>query len=461
MRTNRVFPLLAVLAAAAWADRIPPGGEGQIQVPGSQHASLLYVPSDWKEGMKYPLILFMHGAGGKPTTWPFRDTTKGSGYLIVGLAYGGQDDAAAQGIRQDASTVSAMMKYIDDVRALVDKEYGVDPSQVFLTGLSMGGWGVNFYGFHADARGKYRGYCIIAAGPLEEQGVDLSVAKGLPLLLVNGEQDQNLQAAQRGKPAAEKAGAIVELKVIPGEGHVPSVAKLSEAIAPWLAANGPQKELLALVEKAKGLEATKPGEALSLYEKAAQSPSTDPIVAEARAKAEAIRAEATKVVEAAEALATAGRLVEAAKALDAVAAKYAGADLAKSAAERADAIRKGGDFAKATREAAADAALAKADALAEARKYDEAVRAYQQVVASWPDTDAAKSAQARGEALAQDPEAQASIQEKQAASRLGMAKNFLANGSKDRAIPILDEILEKYPGTKAAAEAKKLKDSLR
>ena len=355
MRANRVFPLLVVLAAVAWADRIPPAGEGQILVPGNQHASLLYVPSDWKEGMKYPLILFMHGAGGKPTTWPFRDTTKGNGYLIVGLAYGGQDDAAAEGIRQDASTVSAMMKYIDDVRALVDKEYGVDPSQVFLTGLSMGGWGVNFYGFHAEAKGKYRGYCIIAAGPLEEQGVDLSVAKGLPLLLVNGEQDQNLQAAQRGKPAAEKAGAIVELKVIPGEGHVPSVAKLSEAIAPWLAANGPQKELVALMEKAKGLDATKPGEALALYEKAAQSPSTDPIVAEARAKAETIRAEATKLVEAAEALASGGKLVEAARALDAVASKYAGAELAKSAAERAETIRKGGDFAKATKEVAAEA----------------------------------------------------------------------------------------------------------
>ncbi len=461
MRAIRSLTLLVILTCSAWADRISPGGEGQIQVPGNQHASLLYVPSDWKEGMKYPLVLFMHGAGGKPTTWPFRDTTQGKGYLIAGLAYGGQDDAGAQGIRQEAATVSAMMKYIDDIRALVDKEYGVDQGQVFLAGLSMGGWGVNFYGFHADAKGKYRGYCIIAAGPLEEQGVDLSVAKGLPMLLVNGEQDQNLAAAQRGKPAAEKAGAIVELKVIPGEGHVPSVAKLSEAIAPWLAANGPQKELVALVEKAKGLEATKLGEALALYEKAAQSPSTDPIVAEARTKAEAIRAEATKAVEAAEALAKEGKLVEAARALDAVASKYAGADLAKAAAERAAEIRKGGDFAKATKEAAAAEALAKADALAEAKKYDEAARAYQQVVASWPDTDAAKAAQAKGEALSKDPEAQAQIMERQAASRLGMAKNFLANGSKDRAIPILDEVLAKFPGTKAAAEAKKLRDSLR
>ncbi len=457
----RTLALLLSLSCLAWADRIPPGGEGPIQIEGNQHTSLLYVPSDWKEGVKYPLILFMHGAGAKPTTWPFRDTTHGMGYLIVGLAYGGQDDAGAQGIRQDESTKKSMMKYIDDIRALVDKEYGVDQGQVFLSGLSMGGWGVNFYGFHADAKGKYRGYCIIAAGPLEEQGVDLSIAKGLPMLLVNGEQDQNLQAAQRGKPAAEKAGAIVELKVIPGEGHVPSVAKMSEAIAPWLAANGPQKELAALVEKAKGLEASKPGEALALYEKAAKSPSSDPIVAEAAAKAETIRAEATKAVVDAEALVSAGKLFEGAKALDAVASKYAGAELAKAAAERAAEIRKSDDFARATKEAAASEALARADALADAKKYDEAARAYEKVTTSWPDTEAAKAAAAKADALAKDPAAQAVIQEKTAASRLGTAKNFLANGMKDRAIPILDEVIQKYPSTKAAAEAKKLRDSIR
>jgi len=163
----------------------------------------------------------MHGSGGQPTTWPWRDATQGNTHLIVGLAYGGQDDAGAQGIRSDPATCTAMIKYINDVRAAVDKDYGVDQSQVFLTGLSMGGWGVNFYGFKPEAKGLYRGYCIMAAGPRNDSGVDLSVAKGLPLLLVNGETDPNKRAADEGKPAAEKAGIIVEYKILPGEGHVP------------------------------------------------------------------------------------------------------------------------------------------------------------------------------------------------------------------------------------------------
>ena len=34
-----------------------------------------------------------------------------------------------------------------------DKVYGIDRDSVFLTGLSMGGWGVNHYGFLDEGRG--------------------------------------------------------------------------------------------------------------------------------------------------------------------------------------------------------------------------------------------------------------------------------------------------------------------
>ena len=43
--------------------------------------------------------------------------------------------------------------------------------------------------------------------------------------------------------------------------------------------------------------------------------------------------------------------------------------------------------------------------------------------------------------------------EKEAASRVRFAKMYLSSGKKDRALPILNEVIEKYPNTQAAARA--------
>ena len=449
------FAALVLFACApeCRAELIAPGAEGKIQPAGSAHASILYVPKDWKAGQKHPLIFMMHGSGGQPTTWPWRDATQGNTHLIVGLAYGGQDDAGAQGIRSDPATCTAMIKYINDVRAAVDKDYGVDQSQVFLTGLSMGGWGVNFYGFKPEAKGLYRGYCIMAAGPRNDSGVDLSVAKGLPLLLVNGETDPNKRAADEGKPAAEKAGIIVEYKILPGEGHVPATDKLAAAIAPWLKANGALKEVQEWVANAEKLEADRPGEAIALYEKAGAIASTDPVVLKARKRAEELNAAARTELAAAVALSDGGKPLEAVPALEAVAKKYAGAAVGKEAADKVEALKGSDAFAAAKRTAEAAAALDAAEKLAAAGKYSEAIAALEKLVAAWPATAPAKAAADRLKALGEDPKAQLAIAEEKAGSRLKLAKNFLKNGAWDRAKPILEEVVKTYPGTKAAEEA--------
>jgi poly(3-hydroxybutyrate) depolymerase len=239
MRRMLVLAISCILnLATTWlsaADKIKPGQEGNLEITGDTHPSVIYVPKDYKDGAKLPLILFMHGAGGKPTTWPFKTATKGEGYIIVGLSYGAFPDAGAGGIKSDPKSCDAMIDYINKVREAVKTAYGIDDKQVFLTGLSMGGWGVNFYGFNKKAAGLYRGYCIIAAGPMTTTPVDLSVAKGLPLLVLNGEKDPNLAAANKGKPAAEKAGDIVTQAIIPGQGHVPGGNTMDDPLHKWLA----------------------------------------------------------------------------------------------------------------------------------------------------------------------------------------------------------------------------------
>ncbi len=213
---------------------IDPGSEGPLRVPGSDAPCHLYVPTDYVKGARLPLIFFLHGSGGKPTSWPWKSATEGKGYFIVGMSYGAQPDAGAGGIKSDASTITAMIAFLEKTRALMHERYGIDQRRVFLSGLSMGGWGVNFYGFQDVARGRYRGYCIMAAGIMESPKPDLTVLEGMPLLLLNGEKDANLAAANRGKPQFEQAGAILKQVVISGEGHVPSIATMAPPLKAWL-----------------------------------------------------------------------------------------------------------------------------------------------------------------------------------------------------------------------------------
>jgi predicted esterase len=226
-----------VLASAARAeDRIAPGQEGSLTMPGSQVPCVLHVPSDWAEGKRLPLILFMHGSGDKPGTVMFSSAVP-TGYLICGLAYAGQPEPGP--ISGEAARVTAMVKFIDEVRARIDQLYGIDQRRVFLTGLSMGGWAVDMYGLTKEARGRYRGFVIMAAGARTDGVVDLSVAAGLPVLVLNGDQDPNLKAANEGMPLLEKAGCIAEQVVLKGQPHVPSLDST----------NGPLKEWLARAEK--------------------------------------------------------------------------------------------------------------------------------------------------------------------------------------------------------------------
>jgi pimeloyl-ACP methyl ester carboxylesterase len=233
MRTLLIAALvLAATAAGAAEERLAAGQEGQLAVDGKAPC-MVYVPSDYSPGARVPLILFMHGSGGSPTTWPWKSATGGKGYLICGLSYGGVPDAGAKGIGSDAATVTAMVGFINKVRERLDQVYGIDQKRVFLTGLSMGGWGVNFYGMTKEARGLYRAYAILAAGARPD--VDLTVAQGLPVLVLNGEQDPNLAAAKQGMPELEKAGALGEQVIIPGQGHVPAQNTTDGPLRDWLA----------------------------------------------------------------------------------------------------------------------------------------------------------------------------------------------------------------------------------
>jgi len=221
-------------------DEVRPGEEGVLEVPRYPLPCVVYLPSDYKAGVNWPLILHLHGSGDSATTWPWLWGTNGKGYIILGLSYAALEGGGGQGIGGDPASVAAMIRFIEAAREVVSRRYGIDQQRVFLSGTSMGGWGVNLYGFHRAARDRYRGYCILAAGPVNRKGVDFAVARDRPVLVLNGAADGNLPVATQGVPLLEKAGARVTAIVIPGAGHMPDPDTLWPHLARWLAEADPQ-----------------------------------------------------------------------------------------------------------------------------------------------------------------------------------------------------------------------------
>jgi poly(3-hydroxybutyrate) depolymerase/outer membrane protein assembly factor BamD (BamD/ComL family) len=476
MRMHRLGCVATVLflafasAPIAAGEKIGAGKEGKLEVPGNPYSSLIYIPSDYKDGMKLPLLLFLHGAGGSPTTWPFKTATKGEGYIIVGLAYGGEENAGKNGIHGDPK----MIDYIAQVREIVKTTYGINEAQVFLTGLSMGGWGVNYYGFNKKAQGLYRGYCIIAAGPIERPGVDFSVAKDLPVLLLNGSKDMNLPAANQGKPLLEKAGAIVKQIVLEGEGHVPSSKSMDGPLMDWLKENGPLKEVLAILEKAKAAEKTGLGAALALYEQAfaACGASSDPTVKEARTQYDKLAGDAKTQWDAANALASEKKYADCVATLEKLAKTYRGHETAKKAEQKLQELRAdkdvqkvlADDFAKRAWEqttAAAEQLLTKASEKLQAKEYGAAEDLFKQVGTQFPGTPAVAKAAEQLKKMSEDPQISAALNAavagKESRKLLSQAKNFHNNGMNAEALDCLNQIIQKFPKSTWAAEAEKLK----
>ncbi len=210
------------------------GKEGNLKIPSYSPPCKLYIPANYSAMTRWPVIYFLHGAGARPSAQLFRYFTGGQNFIVVGLSYAAISDKGRRGVTSDAKSRKNMLQYFKDIMLTLKEHYSVNDKMVFLTGLSMGGWGVNYYGFQPKARGLFRGYCIIAAGPLTRRPVNLSVAKGRPVLVLNGAQDPNVQAANIGCPALKKAGADVTRVVIPNEGHVPGPDTMKKPVFEWL-----------------------------------------------------------------------------------------------------------------------------------------------------------------------------------------------------------------------------------
>lgn len=243
--------LLACLLACpdAAAQTIETGFlDRSISVEGADYRYQVYVPRAYRPSEEWPVILFLHGAGERGDD--------GLLHTQVGLA---------SAIRSSSESWPAIVVFPQvpeemtwqgipgqAAMAALDatlREYRVDESRVYLTGLSLGGNGTWYLAYeHPDRFAALVVICgFVAAFPgfpmfLPESSADpysdlASRIADIPVWIVHGDADDivPVEESRRMAAALAEAGADVRYEELPGVDHFAwSPAYASEELIDWL-----------------------------------------------------------------------------------------------------------------------------------------------------------------------------------------------------------------------------------
>jgi predicted peptidase len=182
---------------------------------------LLYLPRDYNQrsGKLWPLILFLHGAAERGTSvWrvakhgpmKFAEAHPDFPFIIL----------APQCLPQETWSNEVLLSLLDNVTA----KHAIDPGRVYLTGLSMGGYGAWALGVTAPERFAALAPICGGGSPLPMILQDRKYARALKTLAVwafHGAKDDviRLEESVRMVDAIRELDGEVRFTVYPDAGH--------------------------------------------------------------------------------------------------------------------------------------------------------------------------------------------------------------------------------------------------
>jgi predicted esterase/outer membrane protein assembly factor BamD (BamD/ComL family) len=407
---------------------------------------LVYTPKDYTPDREWPTLFCYHGHNGDPTTWPIKQATDGNGYIIVGMEY--LDRETANDPRQD-------IENLNRIRAFVGSKLRINSKLVFMGGFSQGGWSTSrFSNLYMD---QLAGLLIMGAGGSPKDKA-ITLLKGKPVFIGIGELDPANKNAKSARDEYTAKGADVTFEEFKGLAHTADVN--NKALKDWLLKWGPQNQMIASLAVAKSAEKSgKLGEAYNLYLATAKMSGGE----EAADRAKAISDAAEKKLADAQAAIDAKKYPDAIKTLVPFEKVYASSTFAQRAADIIQRVRTDpaikAEIDQAKLDATADAIQAQAQSAEKSKDFARALSLYQSYVTQCPTATRFAQVKAHFEQLKANPQIQTAAKS-QAADReckgwLSTADNYIANNMTDKAKPYLQKILDKYPNSQWAPEAKK------
>ncbi len=187
-----------------------------IKQDGQDVRYVVYIPADYDASKAWPAILFLHGSG----------ETGSDGLRQVGVGLGAAILRAPDKwpfvviIPQKPPQKRGWDAYDDLLMAMLDttkKDYNVDSSRLYLTGLSMGGYGT--WALGAKHPALFAALVPICGGGNPS---DAAILKNIPIWAFHGEAD-NVVPTQKSRDMVDAikaaGGADVMLTTYPGVGH--------------------------------------------------------------------------------------------------------------------------------------------------------------------------------------------------------------------------------------------------
>lgn len=191
----------------------------------------LYKPSEPRSGERYPLVLFLHGAGerGDDNAAQLKHGVRefmerqdqNPCYLLVPQCPTGKrwveadwSEESGKGTFPEDPSVT-MRGVLDVIDALVASE-PIDPQRMYVTGLSMGGYGT----WYASG---FKGTPFVAAAPVCGGGDPQWASRyvGMPLWAFHGDADRAVPVKRSREmiAAIKEAGGEAKYTEYPGVGH--------------------------------------------------------------------------------------------------------------------------------------------------------------------------------------------------------------------------------------------------
>lgn len=185
----------------------------------SESKYIVFVPHDYKGDKAYPLILFLHGAGESGTDGKrqaavglgpaIRKQEKTFPFIVV---FPQADKAGRASWYADSPYGMRALKILDQVK----KDYKVDDKRLYLTGLSMGGYGT--WSFAAAHPNKWAAIVPVCGGG---DATTAAKFKDVPCWCFHGDADNAVKVTESRAfiKALKDAGGNPKYDEYPGVGH--------------------------------------------------------------------------------------------------------------------------------------------------------------------------------------------------------------------------------------------------
>ena len=187
-----------------------------------EHRYVVFVPHDYSPRKKYPVILFLHGAGERGTDG-LKQTQVGLGpmvkkeeqtfpFIVVFPQAENMKERLLGGWLADSTDGKRALQILDAVM----KQYSVNSNQQILTGWSMGGYGA--WSMAAAFPNRWSAVVPLAGGGKAEWATQL---KDLPIWAFHGAQDRAVLPTESKQmiDAIKQVGGQPRFTEVPDVGH--------------------------------------------------------------------------------------------------------------------------------------------------------------------------------------------------------------------------------------------------